>query len=74
MCFDIEFAVEIRAGSSFGVVRGAVPKGRFLVGRPWEMVVAGVVRMYLRGSGRSIRQAYMGEYRLEPLMYAQFYK
>ena len=48
-------------------MRGAVPKGRFLVGRPWEMAVAGVVRMYLPGSERSARQAYVGEYRLEPL-------
>ena len=38
---DIEFAVEIEAGSSFGVVRGAVPEDRFLVGWPREMVAAG---------------------------------
>merc|ERR1719291_261076 len=46
---DIEFAVEIEANSSFGVLPGAVPEDPFLVGRPREMVAAGFVRMYLPG-------------------------
>ena len=41
LALDIEFAVKIEAGSSFGVVRGAVPEDRFLVGRPREMVAVG---------------------------------
>ena len=41
LALDIEFAVEIEDGSSFGVVRGAMPEDRFLVGRPREMVAAG---------------------------------
>ena len=41
LVLDIEFAVKIEDGSSFGVVRGAMPENRFLVGRPREMVAAG---------------------------------